>query len=192
MPVLISVVGALLVTCGCGGRAIVPASFETFNSKDGSFKVQYPAKWEADGGGRSGYYWAKFSSGNASITVDTSAAGSLIADIAKMGMVRGGSMVTPEDLVPVAVVHETERQGFEESGSVKEQKPAVALTGFGDSRKSEYTGKTTFGGSIHGYRVTALSSEKRIRVVCQCPESEWAALKPAFDKVIESVTRGTL
>jgi hypothetical protein len=33
-------------------------------------------------------------------------------------------------------------------------------------------------------------SQKRIRVVCQCPEAEWKALKPAFDKIIGTLTRG--
>ncbi len=63
-------------------------------------------------------------------------------------------------------------------------------TGFPDARKSEFSGSKTFGGKIRGCRVTALSSHKRIRVVCECPESEWEALKPAFDKAIESVAMG--
>jgi hypothetical protein len=185
-----AMIGVALVISGCGGRAVVPTSFNTFNSKDGSFQIQYPAEWTAESGDRSGYAWAKFTSGNAEISVDANAVGSVIGDLAKTGMVMTNDVANMEDRSPVAATHETEREGFEEDAGVKEQKPAPVKTGLIDARRSEFTGKKTFGGAIHGYRVTCLSSMKRIRVVCQCPESEWEALKPAFDKVIESVAMG--
>ena len=168
----------------------MPTSFNTFNSKDGSFQIQYPAEWTAEGGDRSGYAWAKFTSGNAEISVDANAVGSIIGDLAKTGMVMTNDVANMEDRSPVAATHETEREGFEEDSGVKEQKPAPVKTGLIDARRSEFTGKKTFGGAIDGYRTTCLSFMKRIRVVCQCPESEWDALKPAFDKVIESVAMG--
>ena len=46
-----------------------------------------------------------------------------------------------------------------------------------------------FGGAIRGYRATALTHDKRVRIVCQCPEAEWQALKPAFDKVMKEASR---
>ncbi len=118
--------------------------------------------------------------------------GSLMGDLAgPRTMHVGGQVVTVnEENAPVAKVHEQEKQGFEDDEGVTEQKPAVVKTGFSDARKSEFTGSKTFGGAIHGCRVTALSSTRRIRVVCECPESEWEALKPAFDKAIESMGMG--
>ena len=162
---------AALVLSGCGGRAVVPASYNIFNSKDGSFQIQYPAEWTAESGDRSGYAWAKFTSGSAEISVDANAVGSVIGDLAKSGMIVVGDVANMEDRAPVAATHETEREACEEDAGVKEQKPAPVRTGLIDARKSEFTGKKTFGGAIHGYRVTCLSSMKRIRVVCQCPES---------------------
>jgi hypothetical protein len=181
---------ALLAISGCGGRAVVPASYNTFNSKDGSFQIQYPAEWTADSGDRSGYAWAKFTSGSAEIMVDANVAGSLIGDIAKTGILPIGIAGNAADRTPVAAAHENERESFEETANVTEQKPTTLHTGLGDARKSEFTGKKTFGGSIHGYRVTCLSPNKRISVVCQCSESEWETLKPAFDKIIQSATLG--
>jgi len=188
--VLAVVVSAVIAIGGCSGRAIVPTSFNTYNSKDGAFKIDYPAQWQAEGNSKSGYAWAKFASGSAEITIDANVVGSLIAEIARTRSQMHGIQNTDPENAPVAVVHENERQGFEEDGSVQEQEPLPINTGFGDSRKSEYAGRRTFGGSIHGYRVTALSPEKRIRVVCQCSESEWESLKPAFDKAIKSVAMG--
>jgi hypothetical protein len=188
--VLAATFGAILAIAGCTGKAVVPTSYDKYNAKDGSFQIQYPAGWESDGGDRSGYAWAKFTSGGAVISVDANVAGSLLGDIAKT---RGHGLITPdqeEARSPVAAVHEHEKQGFEEEEGVTEQEPAIVKTGFPDARKSEFSGSKTFGGAIRGYRVTALGTDKRIRVVCECPESEWEALKPAFDKAIESVAMG--
>jgi hypothetical protein len=113
-----------------------------------------------------------------------------LGDIAKP---KGHGLILPnqdEENAPVAVVHEHERPGFEEEKGVTEEKPAVVKTGFPDARKSEFSGSKTFGGTIRGCRVTALGADKRISVVCECPESEWEALKPAFNKAIESVAMG--
>ncbi len=189
MMALLVVIGAILALEGCKGRAVVPASYKTFNADDGSFQIQYPAEWEVESGGKAGYAWAKFSSGNAEITVDANSVGSLIADLSKTARPMLGIQTT-EDTAPVAAVHEYEREGFEEDQGVKEKTPEPVPTGLTDARKAEFAGKTTFGGSIHGYRTTALSSTKRIRVVCKCPESQWEELKPAFDKIIPSLTKG--
>jgi hypothetical protein len=187
---LATALGAVLVIGGCGGPAVVPTSYNTFNSKDGSFQIQYPAGWEADGGDRSGYAWAKFTSGGAEISVDANITGSIMGDLSKSSIIPLGIEGDQEDRTPVASVHANEKQQFEDAAGVKEEKPVPVRTGFPDARKSEFSGTKTFGGTIRGYRVTAMSTDKRIRVVCQCPESEWEALKPAFDKAIQSVAMG--
>ncbi len=186
----LAVIGAMLAISGCSGPAVVPAEFKPYKAQDGSFLILSPTGWEVESGGKAGYAWAKFTSGSAEISVDANWVGSMIADIAKSGFNPIGIDIAVEDRAPVAAVHEHERQGFEEGAGVQEKQPVAVPTGLSDARRSEFTGTRTFGGSIHGYRVTALSSDKRIRVVCQCLESEWEALKPAFDKVIESLGRG--
>ena len=191
MASFVALIGFALAASGCGGNAVVPASYKTYNAKNGAFQIQYPAEWELEGGGgKGGNAWVKFTSGGAMISVDANVVGSLMADIAKTGspiMIVQGNQ---EDNAPVAAVHEQERQAFEDDGSVKEEKAAAVQTGLIDARQSEYDGKTTFGGTIRGYRVTALSSDTRIRIVCQCPDAEWSGLKPSFDKVIASVAMG--
>ncbi len=190
MWTMAAAIGTALASAGCAGKAVVPTSYDTYNSKDGSFQIQYPAGWETDGGDKSGYAWAKFTSGGAVISVDANMAGSLMGDIAKSKILHLGIQTDQEDRSPVASVHAQEKPGFEEEEGVTEQEPAPVKTGFPDARKSEFSGTKTFGGTIRGYRVTALSPNNRIRVVCECPESEWEALKPAFDKAIQSVAMG--
>lgn len=186
-----AIAGAVLVTCGCGGRAVVPSSYNTHKAADKSFQIDYPAEWKAEGGGTK-LAWASFTSGNAKIDVETGLTGSLIGDIAQSQNTILGVDPTKQteggpDLAPARAAHDFEKPAFIDQTGFTEQDPVPVKTGFGDSRKSEFTGSGSFGGSIRGYRATALGRDKRVRIVCQCPEAEWETLKPVFDKVIESV-----
>jgi hypothetical protein len=187
---LIVLAGMVVSLFGCGSPAVVPKNYTMYKAPDGSFRIDYPSEWTAAGGGKSGTAWAKFTSGNSEIKVSTSLMGSLMADIAKIGNDPRMEGQTEEDTKPVAIVHEQEREDFEEENGVKEQKPAYVPTKVIDARKAEFSGSSTFGGSVHGYRVTALTADLRVRIICRCPEREWESLKPAFDKIIESLGPG--
>lgn len=190
VAMLVATAGVLWAIGGCGNsRAIVPTSYAPYNDKNAAFKIDCPSGWKWEGGGSPGHSWAKFTSGNAEISVRTSMVGSLIGDNAKLLQDEHGQVPDPSK-EPVAVVHEAEKAGFEEEMGVEEKEVEIVKTGFTNGRRAEFTGKKTFGAPIHGYRATALGIDLRIRVVCSCPESEWAALKPAFEKVIESVAKG--
>jgi hypothetical protein len=182
--------GAAMAMSGCSEPAVVPTSYKTYNHQDGSFKIDYPAGWEMTSGGKGQLAHARFNSGDAFISVKTSLAGPLKGDIAQsMGVMAGGTE-GKEERPPVATVHESEKKAFEEDESVQEKAPVAINTGLGDARKSEYTGSKSLGGDIHGYRATTLSRDLEIRVICECSEEQWNALKPVFDKVIESVSLG--
>jgi hypothetical protein len=193
MLVLTAAVSLALAISGCSGQPVIPASYDTYQSSDGSFMIQYPAEWAAESGGKGGYAWAKFTSGSAKIAVDTSAAGSLVGNISGVGSAIAGIVgdsLGSQGQASVGMVHQREKHDFEEEAGVEEQAPVPVSTGFGDTRESEFTGTTSFSGLIHGYRTTALGLNYRFRVVCQCSEADWADLKPVFDKVIASLSRG--
>lgn len=184
---LIFAIGLLGMTGGCGSKAVVPTSYEDYNCKYGNFKIQYPTGWQMQSGGKGRYASAQFTSGNALISVKTSLAGSLFGSMAQTGMLRPDQ---PAQLSPVAAVHLMEKESFEEDEGVEEKDPMKIKTGLGEGQKSEFHGSNAFGAETHGYRVTTLSRDYRIRVLCKCPASEWESLQPAFDKVIESVGFG--
>jgi len=191
--VLAAVSVALVALAGCGeNRAIIPSSYETLNVKDGSFKILYPSGWAMKSGGGNGLAWAECTSGSAVIAVDTNFAGSLLGDLAQANNQAMSPQGSDPSRAPVAVVHDMEQADFEGGNGVKEQPPTVVKTGFGDARKSEFTGQPAFGSAVHGCRVTALSMDRRIRIVCRCPGSEWTALQPVFDKVVESAAKGSM
>ena len=176
---------------GCNRPTVIPSSYETYNAGDGSFQILCPKEWTSEGSGKGGYYFAKFTSGGAEISVETNIVGSLLGDIAKSGiMVPGMATMNQKEIPPVVAVHEQERAGFEDDLSVKEQAATDLKTTLGEARRSEFTGKKTFGGALHGYRITIVTSQNRVRVVCYCSEAEWKKLQPVFEKVIASVAPG--
>lgn len=181
---LLIAIGLLGMTGGCGAKAVVPTSYEDYNCKYGNFKIQYPAEWQVQSGGKGRYASARFTSGKALILVETSLSGSLFGSMAQTGMLRPDQ---PVQQSPVAAV---EKESFQEDQGVEEQDPTKIQTGLGEGQKSEFHGTNAFGAETHGYRVTTFSRDYRIRVLCKCPASEWKALQPAFDKVIESVGFG--
>src|SRR5687767_3288274 len=89
---------------GCGSSPIAaPTTYATYNSPGGTFALEYPDGWEADGGGKRGLEWAKFKSSPAEIRVDTGVTGSLMGDIA--GSRTAGEEELPPELEPVHGVH---------------------------------------------------------------------------------------
>ena len=161
-----------------------------YNCKDGNFKISLPAGWQVQSSGKGRYASARFTSGKALISVKTSLAGSLFGSMAETGVLKVTHPNQPVRRSPVTSVHLMEKESFQENEGVEEEDPMKIQTGLGEGQKSEFHGSNAFGAETHGYRVTTLSRDYRIRVVCKCPASEWESLQPAFDKVIESVGFG--
>ena len=187
LPGVAIAVGACLLMCGCGGVE-VPKSFKEFNAKDGTVKLKRPDGWEQKRGTAKTFRSVAFSSGPAKIRVLADLTGSLVAG-------PGASMETeevPEELTAVAAVHEefTLRQLSDELGELDVKSTDMLQTGFGNTRRSEFTYAGTLGGETRGYVVTALGHDKRVRVICTCPDKNWKELKSAFDEVIESMGPG--
>jgi len=187
----VCVLFGLLDVAGCGGAVPAPTAFVPYNSPDGRFACDYPKGWEATGSGDktdAPYSWAKFSMGNAEIKVDADFAGSLFGDIAKAsGSMGGGNAEAPTAKVhPLGVRHMKE----EYSNYQEREAKAFQSKGIGEGRRSIFIADQTLGGKIFGYRATLLTGDRRITVVCSCPATNWKALKPAFEKVIESLRLG--
>lgn len=186
-------IGAFVGINGCGSAPVAaPTSFTQYNHKDGTFAFEYPENWEADGGGKNGPCWATIKSGPAEIRVTADLADSLMGGIASSFGGGGSDAPTPPELEPVAKVHEMAKEdaekkysGYEETGD-----PVVLDVRLGPARKSEFTASSSFGSGLHGYRTTVLGHDKRVEVYCVCPESDWAAVQPAYDHMLSSLIRG--
>ncbi|MHC4401766.1 MAG: hypothetical protein ACYTG0_19005, partial [Planctomycetota bacterium] len=179
----------------------VPTSYDTFNAKDGTVQCKSPAGWSQNGGGGRKFISCLWESGSATIRVMADVKGSAVADIARsggMGGIMGGDVGGMDlggeaEISPVEVVHTnlTIPEAKDDLGEIEVKNTEEIETGFGTSVRSEFTASGTFGSSIHGYLVTALALNHRIRVICTCDEDDWSKIKPAFEEVIKSVKVGT-
>ena len=179
-----AVAAGLLFFLGCGGSQPIsaPTKYEVWEANDDAFTIQYPADWEADGGGKQGTQWAEFVKGGARISVSVGTADSLLGDIG--GNTRFG-VDEDESLEAVTQIHDMRKELMAEEYSGYTETSAGNLnTTLGRARKAEFTASKGLGGKLHGYHVTALGRDFRVTVICTCPEDNWTVLQPAFDKII--------
>jgi hypothetical protein len=161
-----------------------------FSPKDNAFKLRHPKGWEADTGSRpdNTYSWAKFTQDSATIQVYADVVGSLIS----------GSDVSrdyPEgsEFAPVHRAHEHyKKAASEEFSDYKESTPGVFKdSGMVEGRISTFSASSggLFGSKLRGYHVTLLSRDRRVTILCHCPEKEFPKYKATFQAVCRSFTR---
>jgi hypothetical protein len=191
--------GLAIVTSGCGGGDVAaPTSFSEYNASNGDFAVEFPEGWDSNGHGKQNHFF-EAKKGGASITVKSSLAGSLMGSIADSGMsmMTGGDTTGMdeeylEDLSSEAQVHQMGQEAMKEQfGDEYTEGDAEKITpSLGEGRMSEFTGTVGFGQEVSGIRATVLARDKSVTVVCTCPTSNYEALKPAFQQVIDSLKLG--
>jgi hypothetical protein len=207
LPIVLGVLGvaalAGILYLKAGKQQMVPAptSFVKYSAADKSFACQAPAEWQSAGMASHGVAGgALFKKGPAKIDITADLAGSLMGDVAtsQNAAAAGLAEVAPGlaaalSKPPVEKVHEADKARMAakykeyEEGQMKPFRSAA-----GEARYSEWTANGGFGkGKLHGYRVTILGSERRIAIICEAPEGSWQNLKPAFEKVIGSMSPGT-
>lgn len=186
---------------GCGPKTMeVPESYARWNSKDGSFAIDYPEGWEAEGTGNkgTGLAYAEFSKGPIEIRLDVSLADSLKGEMAGGGMFGGAGSAG------------VKRPGDEEIASLSA--PAVIQRSHLKHYKKEYPGYVEDEGELiqvplgktyvnvfaakNGYRVvngirsTTLSRHRSVTFFAHCPEAHWETFQPVFWKMLEGMSLG--
>jgi predicted DNA-binding WGR domain protein len=162
-----------------------------FSPKDGAFKLRHPSGWEVETGSRpdNTYSWARFTKGSAKIQVFADVAGSLMSgsDSAR-GNIEEGS-----EAAPVHGAHTRyKKTASEEFSDYKESEPTLFKgSALGEGRVSTFTasGGGLFGSKLRGYRVTLLTNDRRVTLLCSCPDGEFEKLKPTLLAVCRSVAR---
>jgi hypothetical protein len=159
-----------------------------FSPKDGAFKLRYPPGWETKTGSRpdNTYSWAKFWKGSANIQVYADIQGSLMSGSDSAGQHEEGS-----EFAPVHRAHELYKKTASELYSdYNESKPVLFKgAGLGEGRISSFTASSggPFGSKLSGYRMTVLSKDRRVSVICDCPQSAFEKTKPTFLAVCRSL-----
>ena len=158
--------------------------------KDGAFKLRYPQGWVPDSGSRpdNTWSWVKVTKDSALLQVYADMKGSVMSGSDSAGQFEEGS-----ELAPVHRAHEFyKKTAAEELADYAESKPALFKgSTLGEGRISVFTasGGGLFGSKLRGYHVTLLTKDRRVSILCHCPEKEFAKFKPAFLAVCRSVSR---
>lgn len=193
-------------------------SYSQFVAGDKAFACDYPGGWKVTSGQPQGIAsFAYFKKGAAEISIDANLQGSLMADMMRseqimaenagadfaggggggaipgMEQIPGGAGLGASDRrPPVERLHEAGKESFaEDKENYEEQGPAPLQSHLGDGRLSTFSYKAGgWSGKMKGYRATILASDKLFSVVCECPERDFNTIKPAFDRVLQSLKPG--
>jgi hypothetical protein len=195
--VVLSIVA--LALAGCGAPVKPPTSYGKWTPKESIFHVDHPEGWKTDGGGKgSTLQWVRFSKGGVMIHGSTDVSTSLMGDISSsMNNLGGGDEgLTQEQLEERAPVHSAHTFNLkkvdpDEYGGYKEEgKPIKFTAPISEGRKSVFTARVGAGKKVKGYRATLLAQNNGITFYCYCSEKNFEKFRPAFDKILESVSHG--
>ena len=134
------------------------------------------------------YSWARFTRGSAKVQVFADIAGSLTS-----GPSPGGNFEEGSELAPVHGAHERYKKTA--SGlyaDYQESEPALFKgSALGEGRVATFTGSGggMLGGKIRGIRVTLLTNDRRVSVICEAPATEFDADKATFLAICRSLSR---
>ena len=175
-----------------------PESFTTYTAPDKSFTCASPAGWtttspiagKMSDGSASTVGGVLFEQNSAKIDITTDNYATLVAyDVMN-------NNADPQSLTgsKAGVLHKQWRaKTAAEHKGYAETKIADFGGQMGDARLSEWTARGNalgFGGAMHGYRASLAGGGKTVEVVCQCLDSDWPVLKPAFQRVLISIVAG--
>lgn len=191
-----------------GTPTAAPKAYLSYLAPDKSFMCDAPVGWDKEEAGVEGSEIAgvRFKQSDARIDIITDQSAGAMADImnaanAQQQQVREDmqsnpalAQIMPVPPAPVPAVeqlHRTEGDAFKAKYAQYAEMPIHAFQSqLGDARLSEWTGRGSMGARLHGYRVTMLGRDKRIRLNCHCDEGDWKTLQPAFVRVIRSMAQG--
>lgn len=150
------------------GKVKVPQEFEKYTDNDISVLFQHPKGWTPIARGGSGNIppSIRFEQGNIKVSFRASNSGAAIQDLSQAMSGQAGEL--PDELKPVARVHDFEKAKFsEEMPGYTELGPVEKIeTGLGEGRRSTFVASGSFGGRLFGYRATLLSTNFQWNVAC--------------------------
>jgi len=156
------------------------------------FGVDYPVGWEFKAaGGTGGVPESMLIKGdNVSISIRTDLGASAVGDIASAGgTIQDGEM--PEELEPIAKVHEFMKGELEsEMSDCQEEPPEKIIAKAGNSRLSKFVGDRGLlgGGKAFGYRATMPGGTEKIKVKIICnSQKDFDKYEPMLRKIVMSI-----
>ena len=159
-----------------------------FISKDAAFRLKRPASWEVESGSRpdNTYSWARFTRDSAKVQIYADIAGSLMTGSNQSQHDEGS------ELAPVHAAHTLYARKAAEDYSGYAESPPTLFKGsaLGEGRISTFTASGgLFGGKLQGFRITLLTNDRRISILCEAPGSQFSKYQPTFLALARSLAR---
>jgi hypothetical protein len=107
-------------------------------------------------------------------------------------LTNAGALPAETKKPPIQILHESGAGDMKaEHGEYEEGESQVMQSALGEARFSEFTYKGDFfAKTMKGWRITILSGDKLVTVICESPERDWVKLKPAFTRIVASLKSG--
>lgn len=171
----------------------VPTEFKSWKHDEAGLSAEYPAGegWFIKSGGGTGGLPPWFNIENeyqqVHIRIAGSNSGTAIGDIANAGGAGFLGEELPEELEPIAGIHDFMKLKMEDNyGNYQEEDPVPIESGCGDGRISNFVGKDVLS-SEHGVRATVQCHQFVYNIICKCPEKRLEEYRPVFERIISSV-----
>ncbi len=189
----VALLGTLLPGCA-PAKIPVPDSFTEYNSQDGTFAINYPEGWDAEGtGNRSrGLAYAIFRKGPMEIRLDASFFDSLASGggmgqalVGKVGGVEEAALLPPEQMI-----QEKNLAWFEEEfKDFKEDAGELVRIPLGAAYISEFSGQKGWL-KVKGIRAAIMGRDRSISFHAYCPASKWENFGPIYRKMFDELKAG--
>ena len=180
---------------GCNTAKVeIPDSYEQWNSKDGSFALDFPAGWMSKGNGNnsSGIAWAEFTEAGARIRIDALFGDAIKGDLANMS---GGLVMVDEedadfDMTREEIVHKHGKEYYEDKYQGYAEEDGVSMRiKLGPAYISGFAAQEGFS-QIKGIRATVTTTNRGVTFFASCPANQWDEFKPVFIHCLKSMKRG--
>ena len=170
---------------GCRQPTAPPQAFREYTAPRGAFKCEYPADWhaEAEGGDRTAATLVRFRRGEAEIRIDEDPAPPPLPEAGR----RDG-----EGESPLVRFHDIKTQQLDQEfkNYIERETPRpFSSRGFGEGCRAMFVADGSSVGRYLGYHLTLADGDRRFTILCRGPATDWKALRPTFDRVIESFAR---
>lgn len=196
--------GAYVVLPGMlsGTKVEPPTQFERIHHLYGEFYVEVPADWKREESPNKPDVpeWLKVSQGSAVIEIRFDDSGTFVANAAGAGgnvtemsqtmAAAGGRTMTTNnaDPAPVRSLHDATGEAYAKAyRNFEDGNTANYDMQYGDARMATCTFVEGIGTKMKAMRISVYNGSKAWKILCRAREADFDALKPAFEKVVQSM-----
>lgn len=185
-----------------GEKVEPPTEFERIHHLNGEFYVEVPTNWEREESANKPDVpeWLKVSQGSAVIEIRFDDSGTFVANAAgsggnvtdlsqTMAGAGGRTMTTnPSDPAPIRSLHDATGEAYAKAyRNFEDGNTTPYEMKYGDARIATCTFTEGINTKMKAMRISVYNGTKAWKILCRAREADFDSLKPAFEKVVQSM-----